>query len=491
MVSAAVRRFVTVCAVIRLVGPLAAQGVQAPPLTVHSIWGSREYASDLVDVTWIKDGKAYTAIEEDASGNTDLYRVDALTGTRQLLVRGADLVPPGGGKPIMIEEYRFATDGSKVLLFTNSARVWRQNTKGTFFVWDFAGKRLVPVSARPGYQQFAKFSPDGRMVGFVRDHNIYVTDLATGTETALTTDGGENVINGTSDWVYEEELDLRDAFRWSPDGRRIAFWRLDQTAIRPFYLVNQDSLYPTLVPVRYPKTGTANSTVTIGVTELATGRTSWVDLGGEQDIYIAAMDFADSPNELWLTRLNRHQNRLDLLLADATTGAARVIMSDSDSAWVDANQPHWIAGGRQFLFVSERDGYDQVYLFNRDGSLVRRVTPGGWDVFELLGVDEQSKVLYFTGAIDGPLGRPLLRVGLDGKGLARISPEPGTHGVAFDPTFRLYVDTYSRAGVPPVETLRRANGTLVRPLAGNLALVRKVDALRLRALSTRPSATRC
>src|SRR5213595_2058892 len=473
MVSAAVRRFVTVCAVIRLVGPLAAQGVQAPPLTVHSIWGSREYASDLVDVTWIKDGKAYTAIEEDASGNTDLYRVDALTGTRQLLVRGADLVPPGGGKPIMIEEYRFATDGSKVLLFTNSARVWRQNTKGTFFVWDFAGKRLVPVSARPGYQQFAKFSPDGRMVGFVRDHNIYVTDLAT--------DGGENVINGTSDWVYEEELDLRDAFRWSPDGRRIAFWRLDQTAIRPFYLVNQDSLYPTLVPVRYPKTGTANSTVTIGVTELATGRTSWVDLGGEQDIYIAAMDFADSPNELWLTRLNRHQNRLDLLLADATTGAARVIMSDSDSAWVDANQPHWIAGGRQFLFVSERDGYDQVYLFNRDGSLVRRVTPGGWDVFELLGVDEQSKVLYFTGAIDGPLARPLLRVGLDGKGLARISTEPGTHGVQFNPTFHMYVDTYSRAGVPPVQTLRRADGTLVRPLTGNLALVRKVDALRLRA----------
>ena len=481
MVSAAVRRFVTVCAVIRLVGPLAAQGVQAPPLTVHSIWGSREYASDLVDVTWMKDGKAYTAIEEDASGNTDLYRVDALTGTKQLLVRGADLVPPGGGKPIRIEEYRFATDGSKLLLFTNSARVWRQNTKGTFFVWDFAGKRLVPVSARPGYQQFAKFSPDGRMVGFVRDHNIYVTDLATGTETALTTDGGENVINGTSDWVYEEELDLRDAFRWSPDGRRIAFWRLDQTAIRPFYLVNQDSLYPTLVPVRYPKTGTANSTVTIGVTELATGRTSWVDLGGEQDIYIAAMDFADSPNELWLTRLNRHQNRLDLLLADATTGAARVIMSDSDSAWVDANQPRWIAGGKQFLFVSEREGYDQVYLFNRDGSLVRRVTPGGWDVFELIGVDEQSKVLYFTGAIDGPLGRPLLRVGLDGQGLARISTEPGTHGVAFDPTFRLYVDTYSRAGVPPVETLRRANGTLVRPLAGNLALVRKVDALRLRA----------
>src|SRR5437764_5250215 len=294
-------------------------------------------------------------------------------------------------------------------------------------------------------------APDGRMVGFVRDNNLFVTDLATGAETALTTDGGENVINGTSDWVYEEELDLRDAFRWSPDGRRIAFWRFDQTAIRPFYLVDHDSLYPALVPVRYPKTGTPNSTVKIGVTEVASGRTSWVDLGADKDSYIAAMDFADSPTELWLTRLNRHQNRLDLLLADARSGATRVIMSDSDSAWVDANRPRWITGGKQFLLLSGRDGYDQVYLFNRDGSLLWRVTPGGWDVFEVVRVNEQSKVLYFTGAIDGPLARPLLRLGLDGKSLTRISTEPGTHGVQFDPTFRLYVDSYSRAGAPPVE----------------------------------------
>src|SRR5436189_909321 len=464
-----------------LAGSLVAQATQAPVLTVHSIWGTREFASDLVSPTWTKDGAAYTTIETDSAGHTDLYRVDAVSGRKERLVRGADLVPPGAALPVAIEEYRFSSDGTRLLIFTNSARVWRQSTKGTYYVWDLPARRLIPVSAQPGYQMFAKLSPDGRMAAFVRANNIYVTDLTTGAETAVTADGNDNVINGTSDWVYEEELDLRDAFRWSADGRRIAFWRLDQTAIRPFYLVNQDSLYPTLVPVRYPKTGTSNSTVKIGVAELATGRTSWVDLGGEQDIYIAAMDFADSPNELWLTRLNRHQNRLDLLLADATTGAARVIMSDSDSAWVDGNQPRWIAGGRQFLFVSERDGYDQVYLCNRDGSLVRRVTPGGWDVFELLGVDEQSKVLYFTGAIDGPLARPLLRVGLDGKGLARISTEPGTHGVQFNPTFQMYVDTYSRAGVPPVETLRRADGKLVRPLTGNLALVRNVDALRLRA----------
>ncbi|HEX4601350.1 MAG TPA: S9 family peptidase [Gemmatimonadales bacterium] len=459
---------------------LVAQGAPAPPFTVHAIWGTRAFAGDLVSAEWMKDGRAYTVLE-DTAGGTDLYRVDALTGKRDVLVRGADLVPSGSREPIKIEEYRFSTDGSKLLIFANSSRVWRQNTKGTFYVWDLAAKRLLPVSAKPGYQMFAKLSPDGRLVAFVRDNNIYVTDLASGAERALTSDGGDNVINGTSDWVYEEELDLRDAFRWSPDGSRLAFWRLDQTAIRPFYLENQDSLYPQLIPVHYPKAGTPNSTVKIGVVELASGRTTWVDLGAEPDIYVAALDFAGSPDELWLTRLNRHQSRLDLLLADARTGASRVIMTDSDSAWVDAHQPRWINGGRQFLFESERDGYAQLYLFNRDGSLVRRVTPGGWDVLGLYGVDERAQVLYCTGAIDGPLGRPLVRLGLDGRGLTRISTGAGAHHAEFDPTFRWYFDTYSRAGVPPVQTLRRADGTLVRSVADNAALLRTVEALRLRA----------
>src|SRR5438309_6174460 len=462
---------------VQLAGSLVAQATQAPVLTVHSIWGTREFASDLVSPTWTKDGAAYTTIEPDSAGHRDLYRVDAVSGKQERLIRGVDLVPAGATQPVAIEEYRFSSDGARLLIFTNSARVWRQNTKGTYYVWDLPAKRLIPVSAQPGYQMFAKFSPDGRMVAFVRGNNVYVTDLTTGAETAVTADGNENVINGTSDWVYEEELDLRDAFRWSPDGRRIAFWRLDQAAIRPFCLLNSDSFYPELVPVRYPKAGTPNSEVRIGVVDLATHRTAWVDLGPDKDIYVAAMDFAGSGDEIWLTRLNRHQNRLDLLLADARTGASRVIMTDRDSAWVDANQPRWIAGGKQFLFVSERDGYDQVYLFNRDGSLVRRVTPGGWDVFELLGVDERSKALYFTGAIDGPLTRPLLRVGLDGTGLTRISTEPGTHAVEFDPTFTRYVDTYSRAGVPPVQTLRRANGTLVRTIADDAKLAAQVTAL--------------
>jgi dipeptidyl-peptidase-4 len=220
--------------------------------------------------------------------------------------------------------------------------------------------------------------------------------------------------------------------------------------------------------------------VRIGVVDVATRRTTWIDLGADSDVYVAAMDFADSPAEVWLTRLNRHQNRLDVLLADAGTGGSRVIMTDTDSAWVEyAHKPLWFDGGKQFLFESERDGYAHVYLYTRAGSLVRRVTPGDWDVVSVQGVDEKARVVYFTATMDGPLTRPLLRIGLDGRGLARISTEPGTHSVEFDPSHRWYVDTYSHAGVPPIQVLRRTDGTTVRTVADNHVLAGKIAALAL------------
>jgi dipeptidyl-peptidase-4 len=452
---------------------------QRDTLTVERVWGGDEFTGDLSSIEWMADGTSYTYVAGEDT--TDLYRVDARSGAERLLVAGAALVPPGGTEPIVIEDYEFSPDLTRLLIFANSVRVWRRNTKGEYYLWDFQTRQLTPLSTAPGYQQFAKFSPDGRYVGWVREHDLFVRDLATGEEIRLTHDGNHNIINGTADWVYEEELSLRDAFRFSPDGERIAFWRFDQTVIDPFYMIDETTLYPTLMPVRYPKAGTQNSEVRIGVVEIGGGEIRWIDLGPDADIYIADMDFAGTSTEIWLTRLNRHQNRLDLMLADVRTGASRVIMTDEDDAWVEQQEPRWIDDGQQFLFLSERDGYSQLYLFRRDGSLVRKVTTGEWDVAAVRGVDERNDIVYFTGSMESPLTRPLYRIGLNGRGLRRVSAEGGTHTSRFNPTLTMYVDEVSTAVAPPVQTLHGADGQVIRTIDANEELAAAVSALDLPA----------
>ncbi len=459
---------------------LAQEATAPPPLTIEQIYGSREYSVNRVQTNWTAGGRHYTVVERRGENQTDLYRVAARDGKRELLIRGADLMTPGTEKPISIDDYRFSDDDSKLLIAANEQRIWRRSSKAFFYIWDFKTRKLAPVSGRPGHQQYAKLSPDGTQVAFVRDNNIYVSDPAVGTERALTTDGDENIINGTTDWVYEEELSLVDGFRWSPDGKRIAFWRFDQSKIPTFFLLDETNLYPELKPVRYPKAGAENSQVKLGVIEVITGRTTWIDVGRpDSDFYIARMDFI-SAEQIWFQRLNRHQNKMELLLADVTTGKSRMIMADTDDAWVDIHEPVWIENGKRFVILSERDGYSQLFLFNRDGTLIRKLTPAQWDVRALHGVDERARAVYFSGAGDGPLNRPLYRVNLDGQGLKRISGPVGTHQIQFDPTFSYYVDTYSSAGVPPIQTLRKADGTALRTLADNTALMKRLEQLELR-----------
>jgi len=459
---------------------LPAQG-QTPQLTLENIYRGQAFSPREVDIQWSRDGRAYTLLETTAAGETDLVRVDVVSGARQRLVRGADLVPPGSSDPIRIESYGFSPDETKLLIATDVVRIWRRSTRARHYIFDLEQRRLTPLSRRPGQQSYPKFSPDSRRVAFVRDNDIFVTDLDSGTETALTADGGADIINGAADWVYEEELSLSDAFRWSPDGTRIAFWRFDQSPIPPFYLVDQLTLYPRLQPVRYPKAGTANSEVRLGIVELESGAQTWIDPGGDggEEHYIARMDFTADGDEIWFQRLNRHQNRMDLLLADVRSGASRVIMTDTDERWIDLQEPIWIDDGRRFVYSSARDGYQQLFLYRRDGSLVGKITAGDWDVTEVFGVDDGAGVLYFTGAADGPLVRPVYRIGLDGSGFRRVSDEAGWHDADFAPDFRHYLDRHSRAGVPPTQTLRRANGESVRVLAANDDLAQRLDALGL------------
>jgi dipeptidyl-peptidase-4 len=452
----------------------AAQG----QLTVERIFSSEFQLQSLPESQWMANGQRYSYVVQ-AGDHTDLVAEDAQTGTKTVLVDGARLVPAGQSKPIEIEDYTWTPDEKKLLIFTNSQPVWRQNTKGQFYVYDLASGRLTPASTAPGWQQFAKLSPDGTKVGFVRDNNLWVADLATGRETQLTRDGSETIINGTFDWVYEEELDLQDGWRWSPDGQRIAFWRIDDNPVRPFFwMKDTGDSYSQPISLRYPKAGSTNPTAKLGVFDLSSGQTTWLQTGADSTMYLARMEWAESPTELVVQRLNRHQNRLDVMVADARTGATRTLFTDTDSAWVDVDDDlSFIRGGRQFLWSSERDGFNHLYLYNRDGTVARQLTRGPWDVTQVFGVDERNGYVYFSATEQGPEQRHLYRVRLEGGAPERLTKEPGTHSVQLSAKTPYYLDTWSRASSVPVITLHRTDGSVVRTLVDNAGARQKLAQL--------------
>ncbi|HEX6751019.1 MAG TPA: S9 family peptidase [Longimicrobium sp.] len=448
---------------------------QMDQLTVERIFSSPDFRlQSLPESRWMNGGQRYSFIADEG-----IVAEDAQTGTRTVLVDGRRLVPQGQTKAIEIEDYAWSADERKLLIFTNSQPVWRQNTKGQFYVYDLATQRLTPVSTTVGWQQFAKLSPDGSKVGFVRDNDLWVTDLATGRETRLTHDGSETIINGTFDWVYEEELDLRDGWRWSPDGQRIAFWRIDDGPVKAFYWMRDTGdPYAQPISLRYPKAGAPNPTAKLGVVAVTGGPVTWLETGTDPSVYLARMEWAESPTEILVQRLNRHQNRLDVMLADARTGTTRTLFTEADSAWVDVDDDlSFIRRGQQFLWSSERDGYNHLYLYNRDGTVARQLTRGAWDVTQVFGVDEKNGWVYFSATEQGPQQRHLYRVRLDGTGFARLTREPGTHSVQLSPETPYYLDTWSRAGSPPTITLHRTDGSVVRSLVDNAAVRQRLAGL--------------
>ncbi|HUF14166.1 MAG TPA: alpha/beta fold hydrolase [Longimicrobiales bacterium] len=454
--------------------PAAAQ----EQLTVERIFGSRDFdVRSVGPIQWIEGGRRFTYVRRDG-GLTDLIAEEP-GGDMLVLAEGRTLVPEEGADTIAIENYAWSDDGRRLLIFTRSERVWRQNTLGEYWVYDSRSRRLTPVSTA-GKQMFAKFSPDGTKVGFVRDNDLYVTNLETGAEVRLTNDGSETVINGTTDWVYEEELDLRDAWRWSPDGTRIAFWRFDQSAIAPFPLIDYMELYGDPMSLRYPKAGTPNSDVRIGVVEVEGGATSWIDPGDGDWEYIARMDWGPAGDRIVFQRMPRRQNRIDVMAADPATGRSRLLFSDTDSAWVDVDDDLTrVNDGRELVWSSERDGRNHLYLYDRNGRLLRQVTRGDWDVTAFHGVDESGRWLYFTGTEQGPLQRHLYRIRLDGSGMERLTREPGMHTIRMSPGAVHYIDVYSTSFDPPVTRLHRADGALVRVLEENAELRRRLGETRM------------
>ncbi|MBK5256092.1 MAG: S9 family peptidase [Vicinamibacteria bacterium] len=436
---------------------------------------------------WLQGGAAYAMVEPVAPPATgrEIVRYETATGARSILVPASLLVPAGGSAPLDISDYAWSLDGARLLVFTNTRKVWRNHTRGDYWVLTVQGGRLQRLGgdAPEASLMFAKFSPDGTRVAYVRGNNIQVERLDDGRITALTSDGSETTINGTSDWVYEEELGVRDAFRWSPDGKNVAYWQFDSSGVGIFSLINTtDTLYPVITRIPYPKAGSINSAVRIGVVSESGGATRWLQTPGDpRNSYLARMEWVDDA-AVAIQQLNRLQNQNDFLMGDAKTGEVRRVFRDESTTWVDlVAEVKWVDSGKAFLWVSERDGWRQVFRVPRDGGEARLLTRFEADIISVAGVDEASGWLYTIASPKNATQQYLYRSKLDGSGVPeRVTPEAqsGTHGYDLAPGGRVAFHTYSRFDAPTAtDVIALPEHRSLRSLTDTSALLAKVTPL--------------
>ena len=492
------------CALAWAIFPAVA--VAQPPatssrLTVERIFGSREFAArGAGQLRWLDDS-TYVALQANPQQNdaAELVRFNARTGAREVLVPSTSLTPNGASAPLDVEDYFWSPDHKRLLIFTASERVWRENTRGDYWVLDLASHQLRKLGgdAPKSTLMFAKFSPDGGRVAYVRQNDLYVEDVSGGAITRLTRDGSRTIINGTFDWVYEEELNLRDGFRWSPDGKSIAYWQLDASGVKDYDLINDtDSLYSFVNPVQYPKAGTTNSAGRIGVVAATGGATTWLAIDGDpRNEYLARMDWAglNNSSELLIQRMNRPQNEIDVLLADARTGTVKTILVERDSAWVDVvNDVRWLDKDRVFTWMSERNGWRRMYSVSRDGATINALSADSMDVTHpafafgaqaVLGTDATGEYVYHYASPQNPTQLYLYRTSLKRPGAtSRVTPadQPGTHSYSISPNGRYAVHTWSAFGTPPtVELITLPDHRRVRVLQDNAELRARVAGLEL------------
>jgi dipeptidyl-peptidase-4 len=437
------------------------------------------FASQSVSAfNWTKDGRYYTATRSgNETTDRELVRYGLLDGSAKVLVKESELVRSDNGQKIRLGNYAFSADEQKLLIQTDRESIWRRSYLAHHFVFDLKTRTLKPLSTVPGRQSNAELSPVGNKGAYTRDNNLYWVDLETGVETAITTDGKANaIINGSTDWVYEEEFGFAKAWFWSPDASQIAFYRFDEREVPEFNFQTWGGLYPGQVTYKYPKAGEKNSVVTIGVYDLKTGKTQWMDLGSNTDQYIVRINWTPQPGLLAIRRMNRLQNTQDLLQADTNTGQTKLIKTESSKTWISVNDDlTFLNDGKSFIYLSEEDGWNHIYHYAMDGSLIRQVTKGEWEVTRFLGINEKTKRLYYMSTEASSMERHLYAMNLDGSDKRKLTSISGMNNVNVTRDFRYYVNTVSSNTLPTRVSIHQMDGKELKLLEDNQDLLVTMD----------------
>ena len=465
-----------------LVFPAIAQSTEKANITISDIHQTRAFQSKSVyGLTSMNDGVHYSAL----IGDSIIAKYSYTTGNKV-----ADLVSINEIDNELItgfESYTFNADESKILFYINSEEIYRYSFTAEYFVWDIKTKKLLVVSEK-GAQRLATLSPDGKKVAFVRDNNIFIRDFDSNSEIQITLDGEQNrIINGVPDWVYEEEFEYNQAFDWSPDSKYLAYCKFDESQVPQFNMTVykglrserlENGVYPENYTFKYPKAGEANSVVTAHSYNVENQTTVDLNVGEETDQYIPRLKW--SPNEkVVLYRLNRLQNKLEFLYADAETGASEVFYSEENERYIDEiyfDNLTFVNNGKQFIYTSERDGHLHIYLHNADGTLVNQITKGEWDVTEYLGFDAKNKLIYYQSAQPTAMQRSIYSVKMNGTGAKKLNALEGDNYAIFSSNFMYYVNYYSSVSIPKQVTLHDAKGKQIRILEDNKTLISKLDA---------------
>ncbi|HLP64062.1 S9 family peptidase [Flavobacterium sp.] len=441
-------------------------------ITIEEIYTGAFRAKGMDELKSMKNTNQYTVLNSDRatkSQQIDLYDFATLKKVATLLdTKNHSQLSDG------IDSYTFSKDEKQILIANNSAPIFRHSFTADYYLYNLATKELTKVLEQV---QEPTFSPDGTKIGFAKSNDLFIYDIASKNTTQVTTDGKKNaIINGITDWVYEEEFAFVRAFDWSADSKKLAYIRFDETEVPQFSMdLYKKALYPTAETFKYPKAGEKNAIVSLHVYDVNGKSSKTINLGSYNDFYIARMKWTNDANVLSAQVLNRHQDNLDLIFVDGTTGVAKVVLNEKDKAYVDVTDNLTFLKDNSFIWTSEKDGYNHIYVYDKTGKLKNQVTKGNWEVTNYYGFDEKTKTVFYQSVENGSTLRDVYKISLDGKKKVKLSQQVGTNAATFSPDFTYFINTYSSSTVPMTYTLNNSkDGKQVQSIVDNTALLDKL-----------------